>query len=84
LRCPIEQADCLWVALRLLRREVDYYRFPAESHELTRGGSPAHRRQRAELIIDWFGKRLLDPASVRERSIDLEHDPERVEDPIHH
>ena len=83
LRCPIEQADCLYVALRLLRREVDYYRFPAESHELTRGGSPAHRKQRAELIIDWFGQRLLSPAS-RERHADLAHDPERLEDPIRH
>jgi dipeptidyl aminopeptidase/acylaminoacyl peptidase len=83
LRCPIEQADCLFVALRLLRREVDYYRFPAESHELTRGGSPSHRKQRADLIIDWFGRRLLAP-QPRERAIDLAHDPERLEDPIHH
>lgn len=58
LRCPPEQADALWVALRLLRKEVDYYRFPAESHELTRSGSPRHRVQRAELILDWFGSKL--------------------------
>lgn len=58
LRCPTEQADALWVALRQLRREVDYYRFPAESHELTRSGSPRHRAQRAELVLEWFGRRL--------------------------
>ncbi len=58
LRCPPEQADALWVALRQLRREVEYYRFPAESHELTRSGSPKHRVQRAELLLEWFGRRL--------------------------
>jgi dipeptidyl aminopeptidase/acylaminoacyl peptidase len=58
LRCHIEQADCLWVALRLLGKEVEYYRFPEESHELSRSGSPRHRVQRAELIIDWFRRKL--------------------------
>ena len=58
LRCPVEQADCLWVALRLLGKRVEYYRFPAESHELTRSGSPRHRVQRADLVIDWSGRTL--------------------------
>ncbi|MBI2710458.1 MAG: S9 family peptidase [Actinobacteria bacterium] len=65
LRCPIEQADQLYVALRLLGREVDYYRFPAESHELTRSGSPKHRVQRFEILLDWFGRHLQGaPAST--------------------
>jgi dipeptidyl aminopeptidase/acylaminoacyl peptidase len=58
LRCPIEQADQLFVALRLLGREQEYHRFPAESHELSRSGSPRHRVQRAELILDFFGRKL--------------------------
>ena len=58
LRCPIEQADQLFVALRLLGKEFAYHRFPAESHELSRSGSPRHRVQRAELILDWFGRTL--------------------------
>jgi dipeptidyl aminopeptidase/acylaminoacyl peptidase len=58
LRCPVEQADCLWVALRLLGKDVEYYRFPAESHELTRSGSPRHRVQRAEIILEFFRRRL--------------------------
>lgn len=58
LRCPVEQADQLFVALRLLGREVEYHRFPGESHELSRSGSPKHRVQRAELIIDWFRRHL--------------------------
>jgi dipeptidyl aminopeptidase/acylaminoacyl peptidase len=58
LRCNIEQADQLFGMLRLLGREVEYYRFPAESHELSRSGSPVHRKQRAEIILDWFGRWL--------------------------
>jgi dipeptidyl aminopeptidase/acylaminoacyl peptidase len=61
LRCDIEQADQLFTMLRLLRREVEYWRFPAESHELSRSGSRVHRQQRAEIILDWFD-RWLKPA----------------------
>ncbi len=58
LRCPISQAEELFVALRLLDRDVTFYRFPAETHELSRSGSPVHRRQRAEIILDWFTDKL--------------------------
>ena len=58
LRCPINQAEELFVELRLLGKEVTFYRFPGETHELTRSGSPVHRIQRAEIIIDWFTERL--------------------------
>ena len=50
LRCPVEQAEHLFVTLRLLKRPVELVRFPAESHELTRSGSPVHRVQRFELV----------------------------------
>ncbi|MFZ4811728.1 MAG: S9 family peptidase [Ilumatobacteraceae bacterium] len=58
LRCPIGQAEELFMALRLLRRDVTFYRFPGEGHELSRSGSPVHRVQRAEIILDWFAERL--------------------------
>lgn len=58
LRCPISQADELFVALRLLGRQVEMVRFPGEGHELSRSGSPLHRRQRAEIILEWFGRTL--------------------------
>ncbi|MBC8091573.1 MAG: S9 family peptidase, partial [Pseudonocardia sp.] len=58
LRCPPEQADQLFVALRLLGREVEYWRFPEEGHDLSRTGSPRHRIQRAELILDFFARHL--------------------------
>jgi dipeptidyl aminopeptidase/acylaminoacyl peptidase len=58
-RCPIVQAEELWIALRLLGKEADFYRFPGENHELSRGGSPVHRVQRGEIILDWFAEKLV-------------------------
>jgi len=31
-------------------------RFPAESHELTRSGSPVHRVMGFEILLDWFDR----------------------------
>jgi dipeptidyl aminopeptidase/acylaminoacyl peptidase len=64
LRCPIEQAEQLFTTLRLLKREVEFVRFPAESHELTRSGNPSHRVMRFELILDWLGRHLKDQAAT--------------------
>ena len=58
LRCPIVQAEELFVAMRLLGKDVTFYRFPSESHELSRSGSPVHRRMRGEIILDFFAKHL--------------------------
>jgi dipeptidyl aminopeptidase/acylaminoacyl peptidase len=58
LRCNIEQGEHLFTLLRLLGKEVEMLRFPAESHELTRSGSPLHRVQRFEAILEWFGRYL--------------------------
>jgi dipeptidyl aminopeptidase/acylaminoacyl peptidase len=58
LRCPIMQAEELFIALRLLGKDVTFYRFPGEGHELSRSGSPVHRRMRAEIILDWFTEQL--------------------------
>jgi len=58
LRCPIGQAEELFVALRLLGREPVLVRFPGESHELSRSGAPRHRIERAQLILDWFTEKL--------------------------
>ena len=58
LRCPISQAEELFVAMRLLGKDVTFYRFPGEDHELSRSGSPVHRVQRAEIILDFFAQHL--------------------------
>jgi dipeptidyl aminopeptidase/acylaminoacyl peptidase len=57
-RCPIQQAEELFMALKLLDREVELVRFPGEGHGLTRTGSPVHRLQRFELLLSWFGRWL--------------------------
>ncbi len=58
LRCAVEQAEHLFVTLRLLKRPVEFVRFPGESHELTRSGSPAHRVQRFHIVLEWFDRYL--------------------------
>jgi dipeptidyl aminopeptidase/acylaminoacyl peptidase len=58
IRCPIEQAEQLFVALKQMRREVVFVRFPGENHELSRSGKPSHRVQRFEHILDWFKSHL--------------------------
>jgi dipeptidyl aminopeptidase/acylaminoacyl peptidase len=58
LRCPINQAEELFVGLRLLGRAPELIRFPGETHDLSRTGSPRHRVKRAEVILEWFGRHL--------------------------
>jgi len=54
-RCPIEQAEQLFVALRVLgQAPVEFLRFPDEGHDLSRSGRPDRRLQRLEAILDWF------------------------------
>ena len=58
LRCPIEQAEDLYLRLKMTGQDVEFVRFPGESHELSRSGSPRHRIERMELILDWFARKL--------------------------
>jgi dipeptidyl aminopeptidase/acylaminoacyl peptidase len=58
LRCDVEQGEHLFILLRLLGKEAEMLRFPKESHELSRSGSPLHRVQRFEAILEWFGRYL--------------------------
>ena len=58
LRCPIEQGEQLFVALKKLRREVRFVRFPGENHEMSRSGRPRHRLERFRHILDWFAAHL--------------------------
>ena len=54
LRCPIEQAEQLFTALKVLGKESVFVRFPEDNHDLTRGGKPKHRVEHARRIADWF------------------------------
>jgi dipeptidyl aminopeptidase/acylaminoacyl peptidase len=55
-RCPVEQAQRLFVALKRRSAEVEMLLFPSEGHELSRSGRPSHRVARFEAIIDWFNR----------------------------
>jgi len=59
LRCPLGHAEDLFAILRVLKRDVELVIFPAESHNLSRTGSPAHREMRFEAILDWFERTLV-------------------------
>lgn len=58
LRCPISQGEELFVALKKMGQEVEFVRFPDESHGLSRAGQPVHRVERLERICGWFDKYL--------------------------
>jgi dipeptidyl aminopeptidase/acylaminoacyl peptidase len=57
-RCPIEQAEQLFSNLKKRGVETAMLRFPGESHELSRSGTPVHRKQRFEHIIKWHNNYL--------------------------
>jgi len=57
-RCPINQAEELFVALKLLKRDVEMVRFPLEPHGLSRHGSPRRREKRLEFILKFIDRYL--------------------------
>jgi dipeptidyl aminopeptidase/acylaminoacyl peptidase len=57
-RCPIEQAQRLYVALHRRGVPVEMLLFPGEGHELSRTGLPSHRIARFEAILDWWRRWL--------------------------
>jgi dipeptidyl aminopeptidase/acylaminoacyl peptidase len=58
LRCPMEQAEQLYLFLKMLRRDVELVRFPEESHDLSRTGRPDRRLERLRHILRWWRSRL--------------------------
>ncbi|KMK75156.1 S9 family peptidase [Alkalihalobacillus pseudalcaliphilus] len=54
LRCPMEQAEQWYIALKRLGVETKFVRFPDENHDLSRSGKPKHRLKRLEHLIGWF------------------------------
>ena len=65
-RCPVEQAQRLYVALRSRNADVEMLLFPGEGHEMSRSGLPSHRVARFDAILDWFG-RLVELRLTRSR-----------------
>ena len=55
-RCPISEAEQLFAALKRLKREVIFVRYPREGHEMSRSGEPQHRVDRLNRMVEWFDK----------------------------
>lgn len=58
LRCPIEQGEQVYVALKRLGVETEMVRFPDEFHGLSRTGRTDRRIARLNHIARWFNKHL--------------------------
>ncbi|HEX4222327.1 MAG TPA: S9 family peptidase [Pseudonocardiaceae bacterium] len=57
-RCPLEQAQRMYVALKANGTPTQFLLFPGEGHELSRSGRPRHRIQRLNAVLDWWTKWL--------------------------
>ena len=57
-RCPIEQAEQYFMALLRNGTTTAFIRFPNEGHEMSRSGSPRHRKERFDAILDWHQRHL--------------------------
>jgi dipeptidyl aminopeptidase/acylaminoacyl peptidase len=67
LRCPVEQGQRYFTALKRNGISTELLLFPGEDHELSRSGTPHHRRLRFEHILRWWARFLptaANPAST--------------------
>ena len=55
-RCPIEQSEQLFVALRRLGVPAKFARFPGATHTLSTVGRPDQRIARLKLMVDWLAE----------------------------
>ena len=53
-RCPMEQAEQWYMALKRLGIDTKLIRFPDEDHGLSSSGKPSHRLERLAHMMDWF------------------------------
>lgn len=60
-RCPPEQGQRYFSALKRNGVETALLLFPGEDHELTRAGQPRHRIERFEHVLAWWAKHLPTP-----------------------
>lgn len=61
LRCPIEQGEQMYVALKLQNKPTEFWRFPEDNHEMSRSGRPRNRLKRFEVILEWFERWMPAP-----------------------
>ncbi len=57
-RCPIEQSEQFFMALRKLGKEAVFLRFQDESHTMGSSGRPRPRMERLQRLVAWFDRYL--------------------------
>jgi dipeptidyl aminopeptidase/acylaminoacyl peptidase len=57
-RCPPADNEQFFIALRALRREVEYVLYPDEFHTFATTGRPDRRIDRMTRMLDWFDRHL--------------------------
>ena len=60
MRCPPSDSEQLFIALRVLERQVEYVVYPDEFHVYMAAGRPDRRIDRMTRVIDWFDRFLRD------------------------
>ena len=68
LRCPIEQSEQYFVALKRLGKEVEFVRFPDCSHMFMRFGHPKMREEYFARMLAWFDARIGSGAAQARRA----------------
>jgi dipeptidyl aminopeptidase/acylaminoacyl peptidase len=56
LRAGVIQSEMLYRSLKILKKPVEYVRYPLEGHELSRSGHPKRRMDRLNRIIEFFDR----------------------------
>ncbi len=59
LRCPPQDNEQFFIALRHLGREVEYVLYPGEYHTYAANGRPDRRIDRMQRVLDWFDRHLV-------------------------
>ena len=62
LRCPIEQSEQMFTALKRLGKTTEFLRIPAEYHA-SLNGSPMHRVEVRRQILSWLARYLGHPST---------------------
>ena len=57
-RCPIEQAEQFFIALRMNGVDAELVRYSGEGHEHARRGNPKNIKDRLRRKLEWFNRYL--------------------------
>jgi len=71
-RCPVEQSEQFFIALKKLGKEAAFLRFQGESHTMASNGRPKPRLERLRRLLAWFDK-YLEPAGSQSETRSAVH-----------